>query len=460
MKRILLVDDDKDFGRTLERSLPSKGFEPRWVATAADALDAMAETEFAAVLCDVRMPKVDGLALCADIVDRRPDLPVILLTGFGTLDAAVAALRAGAYDFLSKPASLDTIAFALERAVRHHELQAEVQRLRRVASEARIEHSLVAKSAAMRRVLEAVGRVADSPASVLISGESGTGKEVVARAIHDNSGRKDRPFLAVNCAAMPPHLLESELFGHVRGAFTDARDARLGLFREAQGGTVLLDEIGDMAIELQPKLLRVLQERKVRPVGSSQEIPIDVRFVCATNRDLEERIAAKQFRDDLYFRIAVVEIALPPLRLRGAEDILAIAANAVLRFAGAQNKDVKGLSKAAAERLLAYDWPGNVRELVHCMEHAVIMTSYDQIGVDDLPPRLAHPRAGHNVPVSDAELVSLDVMERRYVEKVLAALHGNKAATARVLGIERRTLYRKLEAWGLSTPAEVEPEAR
>jgi two-component system response regulator HydG len=205
-----------------------------------------------------------------------------------------------------------------------------------------------------------------------------------------------------------------------------------------------------------------LQERKVRPVGSSQEVPIDVRFICATNRDLEERIVAKQFRDDLYFRIAVVEIPLPPLRLRGAEDILAIASNAVARFAGEQNKDVKGLARPAAERLLAYDWPGNVRELVHCMEHAVIMTSYDHVGVDDLPPRLQQLRSGSAMPVSDAELVPLDVMERRYITNVLAALHGNKAATARVLGIERRTLYRKLEAWGLSSaPApEVEGEPR
>ena len=456
MKRVLLVDDDKDFGRTLERSLPSKGYDPRWVQSSADAIEAINEGDYSVVLCDIRMPKTDGLALCAEIVTRRPELPVILLTGFGTFDAAVAALRAGAYDFLSKPATLDTIAFALDRAVRHHALQNEVSRLRRVESEARIEHSLVAKSPAMRRVLDAVGRVADSSASVLISGESGTGKEVVARAIHENSSRKNQPFLAVNSAAMPAQLLESELFGHEKGAFTDARDARPGLFREAQGGTVLLDEIGDMPVELQPKLLRVLQERKVRPVGSSQEIPIDVRFICATNRDLEERISSKQFRDDLYFRIAVVEIVLPPLRVRGAEDILAIATDAAHRFARAHGKDIKGLSKPAAERLLAYDWPGNARELVHCMEHAVLMTNYDHIGVDDLPPRLAHHRAGHSVPVMDAELVTLDVMERRYTEKVLAALKGNKAAAARVLGIERRTLYRKLEAWGVTQPTEAE----
>ncbi len=458
MARILLVDDDKDFGRTLERSLPSKGFETRWVASASEALDALADATYEAVLCDVRMPKIGGLELTAEIVARWPDLPVVLLTGFGNFDAAVAALRAGAYDFLSKPSNLEAIAFALERAVRHHALQIEVRRLRRVESESRIEHSLIAKSAPMRRVIDAIGRVADSAASVLISGESGTGKEMVARTIHDNSGRKAQPILAINCAAMPPHLLESELFGHVRGAFTDAREPRLGLFREAQGGTVLLDEIGDMAIDLQPKLLRVLQERKVRPVGSSQEIPIDVRFICATNRDLEERVSAKTFRDDLYFRIAVVEVALPPLRVRGAEDILSIAQTSVVRFAKDQAKHVSGLSRPAAERLLAYDWPGNVRELVHCMEHAVIMTSYDMVGVDDLPPRIAQLRERVVPERTEDELVPLDVMERRYITRALESLGGNKAATATVLGIERHTLYRKLEAWGVST-ARPEPEA-
>jgi two-component system response regulator HydG len=324
-----------------------------------------------------------------------------------------------------------------------------VKRLRLELLERPHDSELIGDSAAMRKVHDLISRVADAEATVLVTGESGTGKEVVARAIHRRSSRHQGSFIAVNCAAVPETLLESELFGHARGAFTDAKEAHVGLFVQAKGGTLFLDEIGDMPLGLQPKLLRVLQERTVRPLGAKSEVPIDVRIVAATNRDLEVAIEEGRFREDLFYRINVVPIELPPLRARRA-DILPLALHFIRDFAARSKKNVTGFSKPAAEKLLSYGWPGNVRELQNCIEHAVALTRLEEISVDDLPEKIKDYRFSHVVVVAGddpAELAPLEEVERRYILRVLEAVAGNKTAAARVLGVERRTLYRKLERY-------------
>jgi DNA-binding NtrC family response regulator len=299
-------------------------------------------------------------------------------------------------------------------------------------------------------VFEMVDRVAASDISVLVTGESGSGKELVARALHDRSPRRGGPFVAINCAAVPEPLLESELFGHERGAFTDARSARQGLLLRANGGTLLLDEIGEMPLALQPKLLRALQERQVRPVGSDREIPFDTRIVASTNRDIEADVEERRFREDLYFRINVVHVHVPPLRARGG-DILLLAQEFVSRFSSQLGKQVTGISTSAAERMLGYDWPGNVRELMNCIERAVALARFDTVTVEDLPEKVRAYRSSHALADAQdpSELVTLEELERRYILKVLKATGGNKARAARVLGLDRRTLYRKLERYGV-----------
>jgi two-component system response regulator HydG len=324
-----------------------------------------------------------------------------------------------------------------------------VRRLRRVVDDASGFGDLVGTSAAMMRVYDLLSRVADSEASVLISGESGTGKELVARALHRQSRRANGPFVAVDCASVPEALLESELFGHSRGAFTDARGARTGLFVQAHGGTLFLDEIGELPLSLQPKLLRALQERTVRPVGADRETPFDVRLVAATNRDLESEVEERRFREDLWFRINVIHVELPALRARGA-DVLLLAQRFATRAAARAGKRVVGIAPTAASLLQAYPWPGNVRELQNCMERAVALTVFDQIVPDDLPDRVRAYRGSHIVLASEdpSELAPLEEVERRYVLRVLQALGGNKTLAARTLGLDRKTLYRKLERWG------------
>jgi transcriptional regulator with PAS, ATPase and Fis domain len=311
----------------------------------------------------------------------------------------------------------------------------------------------------IRQTLDLIRRVADSDATVLVLGESGTGKELVARALHDQSPRRDQPFVAVNCAAMPAPLLESELFGHVRGSFTDAKQSRRGLFVQAGNGTIFLDEVAEMPFDMQAKLLRSLQERMVRPVGSDEEVPFTGRVVTATNRDLEKEVRRKRFREDLYYRINVVAIPVPPLRTRGG-DVLLLAQWFLRRSAGRNNKPVEGISAPAAELLLRYDWPGNVRELENCMERAVALCRLDQITVEDLPAKVQlHGQEQLVVGAeSPRELITLDEMERRYIRHVLDTLRGNKTRAARTLGIDRRSLYRRLEAYENDQPLEHEPE--
>jgi DNA-binding NtrC family response regulator len=451
--RVLLVDDDETTCEVLSSVLVGAGHEAAWDSDAEKALRRVAEEEFDVVLTDLSMHGMDGLQLCARIRELNPNLPVIVFTGRASIDAAVGALRAGAFDFLQKPVEANLMIPAVVRAAKLRSLDREVKRLRRALDDAQQFGPLIGRSRAMETMFSLIGRVAESDASVLIVGESGTGKELVARAIHDRSRRKDGPFVAVNCAAVPPTLIESELFGHMRGAFTDAKNDHEGLFAQANGGTLFLDEVGELPLDMQPKLLRVLQERKVRPVGGRKEIDLDVRILTATNRDLETAVAESRFREDLLYRIDVVRVELPALRERG-RDILLLAQHFAEKSAAAMGKADQGtpaIDPTVAERLLNYDWPGNVRELENCMDRAVALARGNRIVVEDLPQKVRDHQA-KDVVVSTEDprrLMTLEELERRYISRVLEMLGGNKTQAARVLGVDRRTLYRRLARHGL-----------
>jgi len=447
--KVLIVDDDTSMCELLAEGLAQQGYEVRWKASPHEALAEIEQRNLDVVLTDINMKDMNGLELCQRATEAHPDLPVIVITAFGSMETAVQAIRAGAYDFITKPFDIDVVAIAIERAVKHGVLTREVQRLQRAVDESRRFDELLGASPAMKEVYDLLERVAESESTVLVSGESGTGKELVARALHRRSKRASGPFVAINCAAMPEQLLESELFGHTKGAFTDARTARPGLFVQAKGGTIFLDEIGDMPLGLQPKLLRALQERSVRPVGGDHEMPIDVRVVAASNRDLETAIEERKFREDLYYRINVIHVELPPLRARGA-DVLLLAQHYLEHFAAQSQKEVRALDPEAAERLSAYAWPGNVRELANCMERAVALTRNESISVADLPEKIRNYRTSHVlVAATDpSELVPLEEVEKRYILRVLEAVGGNKTLAAQVLGLDRKTLYRKLDRYG------------
>ena len=445
--RVLLADDDPELCRHVEAELAERGLSVRSLRSAEAAIAGLESESFDVVISDIHMGKMSGIELCRHVVERRPDVPVIVITAFGKLDAAVAAIRAGAYDFVTKPLDFDALRLTIDRALQHKSLSDEVKRLRD-GSRSLDFGDLVGESAPMKKLYALMDRVAESDASVVLTGESGTGKEIVARAVHARSRRADGPFVAVNCAAMPESLLESELFGHAKGAFTDARTTRTGLFVQASGGTLFLDEIGDMPVGVQPKLLRALQQKTVRPVGGDAEVPFDARIVAATHRDIESEVDERRFREDLYFRINVIRLELPPLRARGA-DVLLLAQRFVERFARQSGKAVVGLSAAAADKLLSYPWPGNVRELMNCIERAVALTQYDKLGVDDLPERVRDHRSAHVLVTADdpSELQPLAEVERLYVLRVLDAVGGNKSTAAKVLRLDRKTLYRKLERY-------------
>ena len=448
--RVLVVDDDPDFRRFAELAVSRFGYETKSCGSSEEALAVLAAETWDAVLVDVYLNNTSGIDLCARIAERWENLPVVVMTAQGTLETAVGAIRAGAYDFVTKPPEPEALRLALERAVSHRKMKDEVMRLRRAVKETAAFEEIVGASAAMKRVFDLIERAADAEASVLITGESGTGKELVARALHRRSPRSQRPFVALSCAAVPEHLLESELFGYVKGAFTDARAPRSGLLSQAAGGTLFLDEIGDMSMALQPKLLRALQERMYRPVGANEEVPFDARIITATNRDLERSVEERSFRQDLYFRINVVRIHLPPLRARG-NDVLLIAQTLLERYAAVSGRNVKGLTKSAAQRLLSYPWPGNVRELSNCIERAVALTRNEQLTVDDLPDSIRDYQRGQigvaGADTGPVDLVPLEDIERSYILRVLDAVGGNKTLASKVLGLDRKTLYRKLERY-------------
>jgi two-component system response regulator HydG len=441
---ILVADDDKEMCELAEASLSRRGYKVTWRLTPEEALAELDREDFSVLLIDIHMQGMNGLELCSQALLKRPDAVVVVMTGFGTLEDAIGAMRAGAYDFITKPVSTDALALSVDRAARHRAMNDELKRLRRRVDQHELPN-IVGHSESIRHMADIVERIAETDTNVLITGESGTGKELVARAIHERSGRRG-PFLAVNCAALPETLLESELFGHARGAFTDARVARQGLFVEAHNGTLFLDEVGEMPVGMQAKLLRALQERKVRPLGTGQEVPFDSRLITATNRELEGEVEGKRFREDLFYRINVVRIDVPPLRSRG-NDTLMLAQYFLERAAARSGRQVTRIGRLVAEKLTDYDWPGNVRELENCMERAVALARFDEITVDDLPEKVRQfqPTEFQNMSSNPLELPSMEEVEERHIRRVLTAVGGNKTLAAKVLKLDRRTLYRKLK---------------
>jgi two-component system response regulator HydG len=455
-EHILIVDDDQDQCDLLATLVSRLDYRVTSTTSPTDALALAASGPFDAILTDLGMSTMSGTELCSRIMASRADVPVIVVTGLGSMELAVASMRAGAYDFLNKPVDASVLGITLQRAIQHRRLREEIKVLREQVPGPLV-GSMIGDSPPMKRVIDLIGRVGPTEASVLICGETGTGKELVARAVHSAGPRSGGSFVAINCAAVPATLLESELFGHARGAFTDAKGAREGLFVRASGGTLFLDEIGEMPLEMQTKLLRALQERTVRPVGSNDEVPFDTRIVTATHRDLEREVAEKRFREDLYYRVNVVKIAVPPLRDRGS-DVLMLATHFLRKAAGRTRRaDVEmKMPPQFAAPLLAYDWPGNVRELENCMERAVALARFDHVSVEDLPEKVrAFKPDKLKLAIEDSdEILTLDELARRYILRALRIVGGNRSRAAELLGLDRRTLYRRMEKYQQTTPEE------
>ncbi len=441
---ILVVDDEPDMRELLRDVLQERGCRVALAQSGREALKRLGEDEYAVVLTDLRMKEMEGIELLKEIKRSYPETNVIIMTAFGSVETAIEAMKQGAYDYLVKPIKTEELVRVTERALREAALRQEVNRLRREVHKEYSFHQILGKSKPMREIFDLIRRVADSPTNLLITGESGTGKELVAKAIHYNSARRDAPFVPVNCAAIPEALLESELFGHMKGAFTDAKTDKRGLFEEAQGGTLLLDEISELPLMLQAKLLRAVQEREIRRVGATRPVPVNVRIIAATNLALAEEVKEKRFREDLYYRLNVIELRIPPLRER-REDILLLVDAFLHKLAEAAHKTVRGISESALLLLLDYAWPGNVRELENVIERAVTLARGEKIVPEDLPPAVQGARGERRV-IDEAEerTLPLHEMEKEYILRILEKTGGNKYQAAQVLEIDRKTLYRKL----------------
>lgn len=446
--RILVVDDDSMILETVSLGLENQGYEVKTCRNAREAwnyLQSEEGQEIVLLLSDLQIGSDSGLELCRQTREHLPWLPSIIMTGYASVQTAIQAMKAGVWDYLTKPIQLEELEFHAKRAIEYGRLNREVLKLRQEVKPAQ-DDDFIGNSLAIRELRDITTRVAATDVGVLLVGESGTGKEVVAKSIHQRSARSNGPFVAINCAALPETLLESELFGHTKGAFTDAKRARRGLFLDANGGTLFLDEIGEMPLSMQPKLLRALQERVVRPVGGDTTLPFDTRVIAATNRDLTAGIREGTFREDLYYRLNIVQIELPALRTRGS-DILLLAQNFIDRFAARHRVNVRGLSPEAAEKLMAHDWPGNVRELMNAIERGVALSRGDILKVEDLPERIRDVERKHlSFAMDDLDnFVNLEELELRYIVKVLSAVSNNKSQAARILGVDRKTLMRKLK---------------
>lgn len=445
--RILVVDDEASARSGLEKLLRQSGYVVDTAKDGVEALASVAEHAPEVVVTDLKMPEMDGMTLLGKLRESDRDLPVIVATAFGDVSSAVAAMRAGASDYLTKPIDFDALLVAIERARERRALRVEAENLRRQLRERDAEglHGLIGASPAMQKVYRVARQVATSRATVLITGESGTGKGELARAIHTLSPRSKAPFISLHCAAIPETLLESEMFGHERGAFTGADRRRIGRFEQATGGTLFLDEIGDISPLVQTKLLRVLQERHIERVGGNETIPVDVRVIAATNKDLPTEVREGRFREDLYYRLNVVHLDMPPLRLRGSDVI--VLANAFLRrFAEDNKKPVEDFSDDARTKILAHRWPGNVRELENAIERAVVLCERSRIEADDLPFEAAQPVRG-SVRVPGATMAEI---ERWAILATLEATNGSTAKAAELLEISVRTIQYRLHEYGLA----------
>src|SRR5690349_8176070 len=445
--KILVVDDEKSILMLLKEALTQWGYQVTTASSAVEGLELLKNGLFDALISDVRMPDMTGLDLLREIRKQDESIEVVMMTGYPTIASAVQALKEGAYDYLSKPLILDELRHLMARMMERRFLRGEVHTLRARLGEELAVSEMIGSSAAMQRVKEIIGKVAVTDSPVLIEGESGTGKELVAAAIHRLSSRAKRSFIPVNCSAIPQDLLESEFFGHVRGAFSGAVADALGLFRGADEGTIFLDEIAELSPALQVKLLRVLQEMQVRPVGSTKAFPVDVRVIAATNRDLERAMTEGSFRQDLFYRLNVVRVTLPPLRER-REDIPSLINHFLRRFNKRFHRDVRGVAPEALAALTAYTFPGNVRELENLIERAFAMGAREQITLGDLPSLSKSPMT--STPVTSPESVpALADVERELILKALAVFKDDKEAAARALGISRRTIYRRLKEYGV-----------
>ena len=469
--QLLVVEDDAAMRELLNEALVEEGYRVDVAASGRAGIDRVRQGGIDLVVTDVRMPDMDGLDMLAEVrapaTSNEPTVApphVIVVTAFGSIETAKKALKLGAHDYITKPFEIDDLVLAVEKALDERTLRREVARLRKEVARPYEFDNMIGRSAPMEEVFALIRRLSTSAVNVLITGESGTGKELVARALHYHSPRAKKPFVAVNCAAIPDTLLESELFGYKRGAFTDARQDRAGMFLEAEGGTIFLDEIGDLTPALQAKLLRVLQEREVRPLGATRSEKVDVRVLSATNRDLAQRMGQGVFREDLFYRLNVIEVSLPPLRDRG-EDVLPLAQHFLAQAGKRTGKRLRGFEQSALKVLLSYPWPGNVRELENVVERAVALAEGELIGPDDLPAQVRERRSTDVLQGALARNLTLADLERDYIYRVLQAEGGNKTRAAQRLGLDRKTLYRKLEEYGRESgdapaqPHEDEPSA-
>lgn len=460
MSLIALIDDDPEMRSMVQDFLLSAGYTVESFGRPDEALAQLLSEKVrpGLVLTDLQMPEISGIEVTKRLKSKFPDLPVVVMTAFGSIESAVEAMRKGAFDYLAKPFKLAEMKIVVERAILMSQLTRDNQSLRAEVKKSFTKGNLLGKSKPMREIFDLLERVAPAQSSILITGESGTGKEVIARTIHQMSPRANKAFVAVNCTAIPETLLESELFGHAKGSFTGADRKKIGLFEEAQGGTLFLDEIGDMSPSLQAKLLRVLQERKIRPVGETKDLDIDVRVLAATHKDLKKAIAEGLFREDLFYRLNVIPVPVPPLRNR-KEDIPLLAQSFLDKYAAINQSAVRSFSPLALHLLMERAWPGNVRELENLVERMVVMSRKSVIDEDDIPP-------AESTPVEDfygrmiQDLPSMEQLEKRYIEFVLVKTGGKKDKASQILGINRRTLYRKERDYGFVSsedePAETE----
>lgn len=444
---ILIIDDEKNIREGLAADFEMDGYNVKIAANGKEGLELISKGDIDLVITDLRMPgSISGEQVLREVTTKMPGIPVIVLTGHGSIDAAVKAMQDGAYDFLTKPLNLAQLEVIVKRALEGRELSLKHRELLKEVSSQKKTDMIIGKSGAMQKVMSLVKKVADARISVLITGETGVGKEVVANAIHNLSSRSDKAFVPVVCSSLSESLLESELFGHEKGAFTNADSMHKGKFELAHGGTIFLDEIGEINQSVQVKLLRVLQERKFERVGGEEPIEVDVRVLAATNKNLEEEVKAGRFREDLYFRLNGIHIEVPPLRER--KDDLPLLLNSFLeRYNEENGKHITGFDNQARNALYKYNWPGNIRELQHCVESSVVMAGGNEIRLDDLPPSVSKASSTENILIPLG--IPLDEAEKIIIQENLAANKGNKSKTADVLGIGRKTLHRKLQEYGM-----------
>jgi two-component system response regulator GlrR len=444
--KLLIVDDDRNLLELMRMRLESAHYEVTAAADEQEAKEAVKHAAFDLAVIDLQLVQQDGISLMEELRQVNPEMPAIILTAHGSIETAVEAMRRGAYTYLTKPFDARELLLHIERALENRRLSTEVIRLKELLGERHGFENIVARSGAMQGVLDTISHIAPTDSTVYIHGESGTGKELVARAIHLAGRRRDQPFVAVNCAALPETLLESELFGHEKGSFTGAIKSSRGLFVQAQGGTIFLDEIGDMPLSIQAKFLRVLQERQFHPVGADQPVQVDVRVIVATNKDLEVGVRQGTFRDDLYYRIHVIPLALPPLRER-KDDIPLLVSHFIKKYGTEMGRKVKGLAPAAMQRLMVHDWPGNVRELENTIEYAVAMTREDVITEDLILPTKAVSAEQAIKPLKEAK----DAFEKTYLSRLLEIAQGNVSSAANLAGKYRADFYVLLKKHGINT---------